>query len=29
MDDNGWSLDRSEEWLREMEAIAVLGFRGE
>ena len=28
MDDNGWSADRSEEWLREMAAIAVLGSRG-
>ena len=27
MDDNGWSADRSEEWLREMAAIAVLGSR--
>jgi AcrR family transcriptional regulator len=29
MDDNGWSADRSEEWLREMAAIAVLRPRGE
>jgi hypothetical protein len=28
MDDNGWSADRSEEWLREMPAIAVLGSHG-
>ena len=28
MDDNGWSADRSEEWLREMAAIAVLRPRG-
>ena len=28
MDDSGWSADRSEEWLREMAAIAVLGSRG-
>jgi AcrR family transcriptional regulator len=27
MDDSGWSADRSEEWLREMAAIAVLGSR--
>jgi AcrR family transcriptional regulator len=25
MDDNGWSADRAEQWLREMAAIAVLG----
>ena len=25
MEDNGWSADRAEEWLREMAAIAVLG----
>lgn len=25
MGDNGWSADRSEEWLREMAEIAVLG----
>ena len=29
MDDNGWSADRSEEWLREMAAMAVLRSRGE
>ena len=28
MDDSGWSADRSEEWLRKMAAIAVLGSRG-
>ena len=25
MEDNAWSADRAEEWLREMAAIAVLG----
>jgi hypothetical protein len=29
MDDNGWSADRSEGWLREMAATAVLRARGE
>jgi hypothetical protein len=29
MDDNRWSADRSEEWLREMAAMAVLRSRGE
>jgi AcrR family transcriptional regulator len=27
MDDNGWSADRAERWLREMAAIAVVGPR--
>jgi hypothetical protein len=28
MDDIGWSADRSEDWLREMAAIALLGSHG-
>jgi hypothetical protein len=29
MDDNGWSAERSEVWLRQMAATAVLRSRGE